>query len=227
MVFFTQAYIMTQIEKSFVTGYPFMHIDAFMYHIRLVNPIKGKPNYGDSLFLYHIRVLLIVSTLTGIKMSQLIQLTWIDILEFSPSHFPKVKKRLKYKRHDIPLIGQVEKELKNHYNICNKPRINDYIFTADNGEPLNPRNLSRDIRKGLEELGFAFFNEFKTDSTLIMFGRSVINVHGYNKRVIQELKKHLNFHSELQLLEFLHIDTKVEKRRRNFHENLITGINEY
>lgn len=214
---------MERIVKSFNTGYPFIDLDVFINYIFYHNSTPLQCDENKTTWKYHMRLLLIFGSMSGIKMSQLIQLTWSDLILFENFHLKTIKSRLIFGRFDIPLVKDIRIEFSKHAFAC-MPRYNDYVFTNDNGEPLNQRNLSRDVRKALKEWGFPFYNEFKTESTQIMFGRAVIKIHGYNKRVMKELKSHLNFHSELQLLKFLNIDSPDEKLRRNFHENLLTGL---
>ena len=210
-------------KKDFSTGYPFQDLEMFYDFLKNKESFNIVKKDENKAFLLNMRLLLIVSTFTGIKVSQLIQLLWSDVITLNGENYPTPKKRLIFKRFDIPIIEKLQKEFVYHHRASSRPRINDYIFT-DDGEPWNPRNLARDIRTALEDRGFYYANEFKTESPQIMFGRTVILVHGYNKRVIQELKKHLNFSSESKLMEFLFIDSEQEKRRMKYFDNLLSGL---
>ena len=214
---------MNEEVKSFKIGYPFIDLDVFLHILFYDNPTPREFEEGKSRWLYNMRLLIIVSSMTGIKMSQLIQLTWSDLILLENIQTKEINRRLKFNRFNIPLVKEIRREFTIH-SYLSKQKYNDFVFTNNDGEPLNPRNLSRDVRNALNDLGFPYFSEFKTDSTQIMFGRAVIKIHGYNKRVIQELKSHLNFHSELALMKFLYIDKPEEKIRRNFYENLLTGL---
>lgn len=208
-------------EKTFKNGYPFQDMLSFYQFLKKKKPFSTDSKYHGRAFLAHIRLLMIFSLLTGIKMSQLIELLWSDVLTLDENQKADAKTRLRFKGFNVFLTESLRKELEYHFTSVPYARLNGYIFLSDNGEPWNKRNLSRDIKSFLKEFDFEYTDTFETDSTRIMFGREVIKTHGFTKRIINELKIHFNKNSKEKLCQFLHIDSDEEKRQFEFHQSIV------
>lgn len=87
------------------------------------------------------------------------------------------------------------------------------IFLNKNFKPISPNNLAREMRAALFHLGHGNPDNFKANSTLIMWARRIIEIKGDHKATIRKLKKHFYFRTKLELAKFLSLvdeDGKIE-----------------
>ena len=87
-----------------------------------------------------------------------------------------------------------------------KPDLSSYCFITNKGNPLTQPSLHREVIKALKLLKFQHADKFTTKSTLIMYGRRIIELKGNHKPTIKALKQHLNFKSTSELFKFLYIN---------------------
>lgn len=105
------------------------------------------------------------------------------------------------------------------------------VFTIDNGNRITQPSLSREMKKGLSSMGFLHSNSIKTTSTLIMWGRRILELRGDHKATIQTLKRHFGFNSEVELAKYLHVydssTNRIEyegQKFKNRFEAILYGI---
>jgi len=81
--------------------------------------------------------------------------------------------------------------------------LNHSIFVKNDLTPIIPNNLAREIRAALFHLGHGNPDDFKANSTLIMWARRIIEIKGDHKATIQILKERFYFRTKRELAKFL------------------------
>lgn len=217
--------------------YPFQKFTAFSKF--LISELNFyKPTVTNS-----IRLLMIISLYNGIRPSTLIRLKWQDILEIdNDEQSICVKDNVVFENYNINISEWLKEKLLYHveqildrlkdkpleenkqtrYSIRSKirykslPDLNNCVFVMNTDNPITQPSLSREIKKALYQMGFPHANKITSKSTLIMYGRRIIEIKGDHKPTIQKLKEHFNFRSKEELFKFLHIDLKQEKKEFQF-----------
>lgn len=200
--------------------YPFQHFQVFYDFL-----IKSQP-YKHSLITHSIVILLLISLTNGIRLSSLLRLKWSDILIVDQENASmSFKKEVTFKNHILCLNDDVLKKINMYFisamkvlgvtidRIANPkestykiiPNINLPFILTNKGTGLTQPSLHRELIKALHELEFIHANKFTTKSTLIMYGRRIIELKGSHKPAIQLLKEHFNFKSTTKLFGFLYI----------------------
>lgn len=208
--------------KNFETGYPFDSFDSFYNLVRRRRSDRYEVN---SKHIPNIPILLYYALLSGIKISQLAYIKWEDIYDPNSERSIKTKKIFNFCGIEIPIPSKVE----THYlvgakYIKNKCQLTDYVLKYNDGSDFDPKHLTRDIRLWLKLVDYPYYEQFVSESTQIMFGRRVLQVHGYDKEIIQGLKKHLKKRSVNELMEFLYILQKEEEPQREIFDGLYNKL---
>jgi integrase len=114
------------------------------------------------------RTFLATALYTGMRLSELLGLTWNDIdldnglihvrYQLSRAHKDRPARRVRLKTQaatrDIPLLPQLGALLKRHKLASPYSRDNDYLFTSTLGTPLAPRNAERrGLRRAADHAG--------------------------------------------------------------------------
>ncbi|SNR33847.1 hypothetical protein [Lutibacter flavus] len=86
------------------------------------------------------------------------------------------------------------------------PSLNDSCFITNKMNTLTQPSLNREIKNALREVGFQHADKFKTESTMIMYGRRILDLKGNHTPTIRALVKHFNRRSKKDLFKFLYID---------------------
>ncbi|MDK2772915.1 MAG: hypothetical protein KYX68_11920 [Flavobacterium sp.] len=211
--------------------YPFQKFTAFS------KILISELNYYKPTVTNSIRLLLIISLYNGVKPSTLIRLKWEDIIEVDngeQSIFVKdciifegyhitisewLKEKLLYHFEQILECSKdnpLEDDKNARYSIRGKikykssPNLANSVFVMNTGNPITQPSLSREIKKALHQMGFPHANKITSKSTVIMYGRRIIEIKGNHRPTIQKLKEHFNFRSTKELFNFLYIDLKEE-----------------
>lgn len=208
--------------KNFETGYPFDSFDSFYNLVRRRRSGRFEVN---SKHIPNIPILLYYALLSGIKISQLAYIKWEDIYDPNSERGIKTKKIFNFCGIEIPIPSKGE----THYlvgskYIRNKCQLTDYVLKYNDGSDFDPKHLTRDIRLWLKLVDYPYYEQFVSESTQIMFGRRVLQVHGYDKEILQGLKKHLKKRSVNELMEFLHILQKEEEPQREIFDGLYNKL---
>lgn len=217
--------------------YPFQKFTAFSKFL------ISELNYYKPTVTNSIRLLLIISLYNGIKPSTLIRLKWQDIIEIdNDEQSISIKDYLIFEDYYINISEWLKEKLLYHfekilehskdnpleedknarYSIRGKirykssPNLNSYLFVMNTGNQITQPSLSREIKKALNQMGFPHANKITSKSTVIMYGRRIIEIKGDHKPTIQKLKEHFNFRSKEELFKFLYIDLKQEKKEFQF-----------
>lgn len=204
--------------KNFETGYPFDSFDSFYNLVRK----KRNDRYElNSKHIPNIPILLYFALLSGIKISQLAYFKWEDIYDPNSKRSIKTKKKFNFSGIEIPIKSSLE----THFLVSlkykrNNYKLSDYVLKYNDGSDFDPKHLTRDIRLWLKLVDYPYYEQFVSESTQIMFGRRVLQVHGYDKEILQGLKKHLKKRSVNELMEFLYISHKEEEPQREIFEGL-------
>lgn len=217
------------IEKNFESGYPFDSFSPFLDFVarrrKYIFHNDFSSNYSPT-----IQIILLYSLLTGIKVSQISLLKWGDILEIRDG-LKLAKRQIEYKGIIYNIHNTRFHQLViQHFGRVRTETLKSTILTYKDGSEVNQKHLSRDIRYWLKMNDYPFYKEFKPISTQIMYGRRVLKVHGYDKEILNNLKKHLKRKSVNEMLEFLYITNKEEEPPREIFEDLFfdrNGINNW
>jgi hypothetical protein len=222
--------------------YPFQKFSTFSNFLINSNTNKFNQKPIES----SIRILLLLSLYNGIRLSTLLKLNWKDIVEIDEN-----KKEIIIL--DICILGEytikigneakemllnhIKSKLKRDGNYkefelfqkqkdgyLTRPKLDTPIFITNTYNPLTQHSLSREIEKVLNYWKFPHTNKFTTKSTLIMYGRRIIEIKGDHQLTIKKLKEHFNFRGKKQLLKFLYIDNEEYKLFKGKKPNIFQAI---
>lgn len=213
-------------DKNFNTNFPIQKFTAFSKF--LINRNKNNSLVTDS-----IAVLLLISLYNGVRPSLLLKLKWKDVAQFDDNNnLMEIWESVVLGKHIIFLNQEIKKNLLSIFNhlynygfdeitfetvkIKTQASSDDYLFRMNSGKPITQPSLLREMKNALRAINFPHANKITTKSTLIMFGRRIIEIKGDHKPTIKRLIEHYNFRSKKQLFDFLYIDYKVEKNPFSF-----------
>jgi len=201
--------------------YPFQHFQVFYDFLNQVYL------YKIPLITQGMVVLLLISLTNGIRLSSLLKLKWVDIINLNQKDSLLLfKKKIVFKNKELIINEDIMKKIgfyfenlmqfygetgisyegKERVSFINQPDIDSSIFVSNKGNTLTQNSLHRELHNALKLLGFQHWNKFTTKSTLIMYGRRIIELKGQHKPTIKLLKEHYNFRIIQKLFEFLYID---------------------
>lgn len=231
-------------DKNFYGGYPFQKFSAFSkFMISKYDETTYQKTIGNSIWL-----LLLLSLYNGVSTSKLLDLKWKDILKVGETQDDfEILSSCILDGFTIKIIEVVRQNLLNHFQPRMKktfrketytfdyyapdcttlPELNSHVFITNTGSPLIQNSLSREMKKALKWWSFPHADKFTTKSTLIMWGRRIIEIRGDHKPTIKALKKHFNFKSQDELFKFLCINYNKEvkdKMRRNIFEEILYDL---
>ena len=196
-------------------------------HFKVFYDFLNQLTYSQPIITQGIRLLLFMSLMNGVRLSTIIKLKWSDIINFDNQQslvvLSKVftfdrfnftmnselaQKVLSYFQESMKLRGYDDLKIVNDTEIqyTTKPNLNHPVFITNKGNPLTQPNLHREVRNALNQMGFQYANRFTTKSTLIMYGRRIIELKGNHSPTIKLLKKRFNIRSTNKLFEFLFIN---------------------
>lgn len=233
-------------DKNFHSGYHFQKFSAFSKFIIS----KYNAVYTQNTTINSIWSLLLISLYNGISISRLLDLKWKDIL--IEKHTEKglefeIVSSFKLDNYTIKILEIVKNRLLLHFKPRKKtvfdfgvfkyvefqyiresqPQLDSPVFITNTGKPLTQNSLSREIKTALNSWSFPHADKFTTKSTLIMWGRRIIEIRGDHKPTIKALKKHFNFKSEYELFKFLCINYNKEVKgnmRKNMFEEIFYDL---
>lgn len=219
--------------------YNFQKFSAFS------NFLIAADNFYEKPVIMSVRILLLMSLYNGIRPSTLIKLKWKNIVQINEDE--KTIEILKFttiNRFTIKIGHEIESKLLDHLKFflertlqielfyfkgnkrqfSVKPDLNGYVFVTNTDRQLTQPSLLREIKNTLSFMNFQHTDKFKTYSTLIMYGRKIIEIKGDHKQTIQKLKEHYNFRSTKQLFDFLKIDYKTDSFKGKVRKNMFEEI---
>jgi hypothetical protein len=204
--------------------YPFQHFQVFYDFLKSVN-----------LSMYDVKTrgvlcLLMISLTNGIRPSTLLKLNWSDLFELGKVEILDcyyVKEYFKFGRHQIKIDINTVKLLMLHFKMLHAgrgvkiyldkrqlifltgaPSIQNSCFVTNRKNALTQPSLLREIKKALQLIEFQHADKFTTKSTMIMYGRRIIELKGNHSPTIKALKKHFKIRRTQDLFDFLYIDNK-------------------
>ncbi len=122
--------------------------------------------------------LIVVAMLTGLRRSEILRLEWSHVTRTTLT-VPARKNAASVKT--VPLAPEA-------YAALNaQPRRSNYVFTAESGLPLSPRNFTRDVHERLIKLGFP--PDMRPQDLRGSFGTLLIQ-GGTDLKTVQELMRH-------------------------------------
>lgn len=233
-------------DKNFHSGYHFQKFSAFSkFIISKYNTVHIQNTTINSIWL-----LLLISLYNGISISRLLELKWKDIL--IEKHTEKglefeIVSSFKLENYKIKILDVVKNRLLFHFKPRKKtvfdlgvfkyvefqyiresqPKLDSPVFITNTGKALTQNSLSREIKTALKSWSFAHADKFTTKSTLIMWGRRIIEIRGDHKPTIKALKKHFKLKSQDELFKFLCINYNKEikgKMRKNMFEEIFYDL---
>ena len=167
--------------------------------------IRSKNVFGE----YHINI--------DEKFKKIIEAFFIIIL-----------KNIIKETHNLALKNNYDMEQYSYENIeeyyLNGVLINGFVFITNTGNPITQPSLSREIKKALRYLNFPHADKMTSNSTVIMYGRRIIEIKGDHKPTIKKLKEHFKFKSKKELLDFLYLTGSKEKSSTNFKGKMRKNI---
>ena len=111
-----------------------------------------------------------------------------------------------------------------------RPSLEGNVFVTNKNNPLTQPSLSREIKKALQNLRFPHAEKLTSTSTVIMYGRRIMEIKGDHKPTIQKLKEHFKFKSKKELFDFLHLTGSRDKAKEIYNfkgkvrKNIFEGI---
>jgi len=243
--------VFVQIEdKNFINGYHFQKFTAFSEFLQR-ELIGYKSPITNS-----IRLLLLISLYNGIRPSSLLRLKWHEILEIQIFKINndevktiQLKRDIVFENHKIKIPKEFRDNLLRHFiysmtktnntsrhfskggYVCpEEANLNSSVFITNRYGSLTQPSLSREIKKSLNDLKFPHAEKITSTSTVIMYGRRIMEIKGDHKPTIQKLKEHFNFKSKKELFEFLHLTGSREKDKEIYNfkgkvrKNIFEGI---
>lgn len=205
--------------------YPFQHFQLFYDFLKVVNLSSHDVKTRGVLSL------LMISLTNGIRPSSLLKLKWSDVFEIGKKNgildCYLLKKSFKFGRHIIKIDNHTMKLLIVQFSILHAgrgvkvdtdnrqltfldgaPPLENECFITNRKNTLTQPSLLREIRKALQKAEFQHAEKFTTKSTMIMYGRRIIEMKGNHPQTIKALKKHFNFRRTQDLFDFLYINNK-------------------
>ncbi|MFC0778232.1 hypothetical protein [Flavobacterium sp. HJSW_4] len=238
--------VFVQIEdKNFINGYPFQKFTAFSGFL------KSELNSYKDPITNSIRLLLLISLYNGIRPSKLLRLKWKDIIEVNEEDGKtiRLKKVIIFEKQRIEIYREYRKNLLEHFvYMVGKTNntaahyskkgflypegvnFNNNVFVTNTYNSLTQPSLSREIKKALNNLKFPHADKISSTSTVIMYGRRIMEIKGDHKPTIKKLKEHFNFKSKKELFDFLHLAGSREKDKEIYNfkgkvrKNIFEGI---
>jgi integrase len=231
-------------DKNFQDSYPFQKFTAFSKFLQSEILAYRKPVTNS------IRLLLLISLYNGIRPSKLLRLKWHDIIQIDEEEKSiQIKNHFIFEHQEIKIYKEFGERILNHFifaseracdirfynksrkkRYTSKPNLDGPVFVTNKDNPLTQPSLSREIKKALEYLSFPHAEKLNSNSTLIMYGRRIMEIKGDHKPTIQKLKEHFNFKSKKELFEFLYLTGSREKDKEIYNfkgkvrKNIFEGI---
>jgi hypothetical protein len=125
-------------------------------------------------------------------------------------------------KNNCDMVQYSNENIEKYY--LNGGLINEYVFITKTGNPITQPSLSREIKKTLNYLKFPHADKMTSNSTLIMYGRRIIEIKGDHKPTIKKLKEHFKFKSKKELFNFLYLINSKEKSSTNFKGKMRKNI---
>lgn len=207
-------------DINFNTGHPFQKFNAFSQFLLNGGTHWSRPDINST------KILLLIGLFNGVRLSTLLKLNWSDIIfldETIKTIYIKnsivlegktinlgleVNERLfnlLSKKMEILNEGELFRGKKGGFVYSNKPLLESKIFVTKNLNPLTQPSLLREIKKTLLFLKYPHYKSFTSKTTLIMYGRKIIEIKGDHKPTLIKLKEHFNFRTKGELFNFLYI----------------------
>lgn len=237
-------------DKNFNQGYPFQKFTAFARFL-----LNGKTFYSEPVT-NSIRLMLLLSVYNGIRPSTLIRLDWKDIVQIDKTQKTiEIRKLINLGDYHVRIGKELRDKFLYHfelrmdrlpksplevadmrYSIPEKvkfkrmPKMDSPVFVMNTDSRISQPSLSREIKKGLRQMEFPHFDKLTSKTTVIMYGRRILEIKGNHKMTIKRLKEHFNFKSEAELFRFLSLDydktgLKFNGRmRRNMFEEILYNL---
>jgi len=203
--------------------YPFQHFQVFhdfLYKSQL---------YKFPIITNGIAILLLLSLTNGIRLSLLLKLKWSDFFLINEKESTMTfKKKIKFEGSYLNISEEILNRVQSFFStsmyfygidmekkkVINPkgltyetlPSLEYPLVISNKGNQLTQPSLHRELIKALRDLGFQHADKFTTKSTLIMYGRRIIELKGDHKPTIKHLKEHFNFRSTQDLFNFLYIN---------------------
>jgi len=203
--------------------YPFQHFQVFH------DFIYKSQLYKFPIITNGIAILLLLSLTNGIRLSLLLKLKWSDFFLINEKESTMTfKKKIKFGDSCLNISEEILNRVQSFFSTSMRfygidmekkkvinlkgltyetlPNLEYPLVISNKGNQLTQPSLHRELIKALHELGFIHADKFTTKSTLIMYGRRIIELKGDHKPTIKHLKEHFNFRSTQDLFNFLYID---------------------
>lgn len=218
--------------------YPFQKFSAFSNFL-----YSGLLKYDEPI-VNSIRLLLLISLYNGIKLTKLLKLRWSDVIDINQEtkrvsirekivfgdYYINIDKKF-IKLLDVNLHFSLEQfhnidtykfeSMNKHYK---HEAFNGFVFITNTGNPITQPSLSREIKKALNHLNFPHADKMISNSTIIMYGRRIIEIKGDHRPTIKKLKEHFKFRSKKELFDFLYLTGSKEKTSTNFKGKMRKNI---
>jgi len=231
--------IVTLADKNFNNGSPFQRFDAFNKYLTTTK--SHQETYATK----SIKIILLISLHNGIRPSSLLQLNWGDVVTLEPPkgkrkfYSRNFHQSIVFKGKTINIPSSVQKmlhsfiltdylyvpieERESSDNFGYKGSILEQVivnptlqlFRMNNGNRITQPSLLREIKNALHLIGFPHTDKITTQSTVIMYGRKILEVKGDHPMTIKKLKEHFKYRSKKGLFEFLHINYTVAKEKQS------------
>jgi integrase len=231
-------------DKNFTAGFPFQKFTAFSKF--LLSEIRAY----KSPVINSVRLLLLISLYNGIRPSKLLGLKWRDIIQIDEEvkKPAQIKKKIIFDNQIIKINKGFESSLLTHFVYTmdkstdiarfyskgwfypEDSNFDSSVFVTNRYNSLTQPSLSREIKKALQNLRFPHAEHLTSNSTVIMYGRRIMEIKGDHKPTIKKLKEHFKFKSKKELFDFLYLTGSREKEKEIYNfkgkvrKNIFEGI---
>jgi integrase len=134
--------------------------------------------------------MILIAAHTGLRRGEVCGLKWEDVKEdlikvrraIAPVRGGDIETKVKTKTSmsEVPLTPEAMEVIRR------QPRRSAYVFTADNGKPVSPSNLTRDFSKWAKKNGLAGMRFHDLRGSYV----SLLIEQGVDVRTVQELARH-------------------------------------
>ena len=179
-------------------------------------------------YLYSWRLLLLTSIIEGLPLYRIARLQWDELYDCKDGKI-SLKEETPYRKNILAMPEYLNNQFISYYKLVYNPLVKtsfmkNKIFLSRTGKAIDDKNIPLLLKEIMPLMEFKYADKFNVDSTLIMFGRRIIEVKGLNKKVIRFLRTHLtNVRTELEVLNFLEV-TKKGIENNEIRNDILTGL---
>lgn len=137
---------------------------------------------------YRWEAFLTISFVTGLRISDTLQLKWSDLLG---AEGLAVTEKKTGKKRNIKFSGETMDKIKQVYESLRSPKLDSHIFTGRNGRPFTQQYTNRELKRIKEKYGLKI-ECFSSHSLRKTFARHIWEMNGRSEEALVWLMQILN-----------------------------------